>query len=138
MKKGRKSTTLEQGDFPFLHWSSKIIIHFIAKSLNGDAISLFILFPWSFGMTFFLGGFSIPTIGWGLARVVFILLVTCTKLHCRGGRGINCLIKHFKHFLLITQPPNYFPLLDVNQNPSYVEEGLSQISGISSSSLLTF
>ena len=126
MKKRIKSTTLEEGDFPFLHWSFSIIIHSIAKRLNGDAISLFLTPSMVFWNDFFPWRVFLPHTWVRLSHNSLHLVGGLHKITCRGGRGVNCRIKHFKHFLLITQPLNYFSLSKINQNSFYVGEGSSQ------------
>jgi len=117
MINGRKSTTLEQGDFPFLHWSSSTIIHYIAKSLNGDAISLF-LTPskvcWNGSISWRV---FLPHTWVRLSHNSLHLVGGLHKITYRGGGKINCRIKHFKHFLLITQPPNFFPCRRLIKTP---------------------
>jgi len=59
------------------------------------------------------------------------------KITCKGGGDINYQIKHSKHFLLISQPPNYFPLSKISKNPFRVKEGRSKIIMISSSTFMS-
>lgn len=111
-------STLEQSDFRFLHWSFGIFIHslVIFLSLNPSRV---------FWKDFLRWSVFLPHTWVSLNHYSLHLISGFQQIKCMRG-GINCQTKYFKHFLLITEPSNYFPLLEINQNPFCIEAGSSQ------------